>query len=152
MKTNNTATAIKRLALGTALVLALTVSASARAAETFQGAMNQGLASFQAQDFANAHAWFTYAWRMRPNDRSVNFWIANAAGYKFAKAGNWVAASNCWNRCTTLYPATAVQLNSKIAYANRASRNQSQADFDDFVNDVGNVVKFMVAISPLFGL
>ncbi|MEI6235465.1 MAG: hypothetical protein WCT04_20605 [Planctomycetota bacterium] len=152
MKTNNTATAIKRLALATTLVLVITISISARAAETFQGAMNHGLAYFQAQDFANANAWFSYARRMRPNDRGAIFWTSNSAGYQFAKSGQWAHSADCWKRCVALYPATAGQLNPKITYANRVAQNQFQADFDDFVNDAGNVVKLMVAIAPLFGL
>ena len=150
MTTINTATAIQRLALAVALALALTVSVSARAATTFPDAMNQGSAAFQAQDFANANAWFSYARRMRPNDRSAIFWTSNSAGYQFAKTGLWARSANCWSRCVALYPATAAQLNPKIAYANRAAQNRFQADFDVFVNDVENVVKFMVAIAPLF--
>ena len=94
MKTNNTATAIKRLALATTLVLVITISISARAAETFQGAMNHGLAYFQAQDFANANAWFSYARRMRPNDRGAIFWTSNSAGYQFAKSGQWAHSAH----------------------------------------------------------
>ena len=150
MTTINTATAIKNLTLAVALGLALTVSVSARAATTFPDAMNQGIASFQAQDFSNAIKWFNYAKSMRPNDRGATFWVANSAGFMYANSGYWERAANCWKRCVSLYPATANQLNPKIAYASRAAQNQFQANVDDVVSDLKNIVKFMVAIAPLF--
>jgi tetratricopeptide (TPR) repeat protein len=143
---------MKTLSLGSIVVIVLALSVPAHAAGTFEGAMNQGIAAFRAQNFDNAVAWFNYALKIRPNDRGALFWDYNAGGYQSAKAGRWSTAAGYWKECASLYPATARDFNPKIAYANRASRNQFQADFDEFVNDVGNIGKLFGALSWLLAL
>jgi Flp pilus assembly protein TadD len=150
MTTFSIAIAIRRITLGAAFVLALTFSGRAHAATTFEGAMNQGMAAFRARNFANAAAWFNTAQRMKPGNRSVMFWSANASGYQAAQSHQWAAAANHWRRSATLYPGSAGQLSVNINYAVRVTRGQESGDFDEFIGDLEKVSRIFLLFAPLF--
>jgi len=86
----NSASAIGRLTLGAAFVLALAFSGRAHAAATYDGAMNQGFACLRAHDFATANVWFASARRSRPNSRAAMFWISYAGGCQQAQIRQYV--------------------------------------------------------------
>ena len=136
MKTINTATAIQRLALGATLVLALTVSVSAHAAMTVQGAMNQGYAAFRAQNFQNATAWFAYASRGQPNNQAARFWTAYSVGCQQAQARQYAASVASWRRAVAICPASAPTVNVYIDAATDAANGRGTISLRDIVSTI----------------
>ena len=109
--------------------------------------MQQGGASLNAGDYDSALQYFKNAYAISRTNNAL-FWEWNASGYNCAKNKRWDAAANMWRKCVERFPATAAQLNPKIAMAERAAKNKSNAEIKEFFDDLTEVVKFLVKVAP----
>lgn len=127
---------MKHFTLCAALMLALTVSVTVHAATTFQGAMNQGIAAFRAQDFKNATAWFAYASRGQPNNQAAKFWTAYSIGCQQAQARQYAASVASWRRAVAICPASSRTVTVYINAANDAAKGRGTFDLDDLIDAI----------------